>query len=263
MSIFSLKIIAVLSMTIDHIARVIGQAKLMNFFAIESLPASFWMLNIMEMIGRVAFPLFAFAISEGMRKTHSPAKYILRLTLFALISEPIYYFAFNNTTATLNGFFSNILRFHLKNVLFTLTLGAIAIYIYQRIRFNSKYKILLFALSLSTILLVGELIKCEYGITGILLILLLYLSRTKLQKGITIFIWSIVFYVFMQALSGLSFNWFQVSIFSALDCMFAASSCLAIHFYNGDRGKPIKWMFYIYYPTHLLFLSIIASILPN
>lgn len=250
-------------MTIDHAAKIIGQSGLMALFPNMSLHTAYFIINLMEAIGRAAFPLFAFMISEGASKTHSMPKYIARLALFAIISEPFFYYAFNIQTATFRGFIDSLTRFHLTNVFFTLTLGVIAIYIYQKLgEKKSKKLILLFVPLFLTLIFIVGYIKCDYGIAGIILIVLLFITKTKLQKTVVICAWSLGLYIFGQAFNGFGFDWTQVTVFSMVNCICAALSCLLVRFYNGKRGRPLKWIFYIYYPAHLFFLTLFMIFFP-
>ena len=109
MSSFVLKIIAVISMLIDHSGYLI-----------------FNRFSFMNYIGRLAFPIFAFLITEGYMHTSNLKKYFLRLLIFAILSQ-IPYTLFINT-------FTN--SFSL-NTLFTLSLGLLAITVYSKL--NNKY----------------------------------------------------------------------------------------------------------------------------
>ena len=73
-----LKLIAILSMVIDHV----GSA----FF--PQYPVFRW-------IGRLAFPIFAYCLTVGLLYTHDIKKYLIRLGIFALVSQPFYIFAFH------------------------------------------------------------------------------------------------------------------------------------------------------------------------
>ena len=77
-----LKNIALVSMVIDHAAvGLIEQSELASGAA--------WSLcgTAMRLVGRVAFPLFAFMIAEGAAHTRDRRRYALRLLLLAVISE--------------------------------------------------------------------------------------------------------------------------------------------------------------------------------
>lgn len=201
-------------------------------------------------IGRIAFPLFAFMIAEGAQKTKNMLRYIGRLALFALISEPFFYFSHWRHNPTVEGFVQNILTLNWGNVFFTLTLGAIAVYSYQLLeRKQLKYTRLLFLPICLVITLAGGYLRCDYSMAGILLIVLLFFAKTKIQKCFVVLVWIVCLYGFGQAYNPIQFI--------LLDCIFATFSCVFIWFYNGKRGKQMKWSFYIYYPAHLLFLTVI------
>lgn len=251
MTTFCLKIIAIIAMSIDHAAAMIGQMGLMTIFPSLSLNTSYHMIHIMRGIGRIAFPLFAFMIAEGARKTRSMPKYIGRLGLFALISEPFFYYSHSLKTPTFGGFIENLSGLNFGNVFFTLTLAAIAIYAYQLLeRKKSKYLLLQFAPIFLTILFIGGYIGCDYGMAGILLIVTLYLTKSKRQKSFVILIWSVCLYVVGQ-----------VSLYNVVNCLCSAASCVLIWNYNGKRGRPLKWSFYIYYPAHLLAIACLSHVL--
>lgn len=206
----------------------------------------------MNSIGRMAFPLFAFMIAEGARKTHRLPKYIGRLALFAVLSEPFFYFSHWRNSPTISGFFQNIIELNFGNVYFTLALGAIAIYFYQSLERKQLKRARLWFIPICLIItLIGGYIGCDYGMAGILLIVFLFLAYTQFQKCIAILLWTVCVYGFGQAYNPISFI--------LLDCIFAALSSVFVLFYNGKRGKQMKWSFYIYYPAHLLVLTVIHS----
>ena len=183
------------------------------------------------------------------------------MALFAIISEPVFYCAFNLNTGSLYSFLENLARLHLTNVYFTLTLGLAAIYFYQRINRKTGKPLLLFSPFLLLMILFAGYIKCDYGIAGIILIFALHLSKKKWQKVTVLCFWAVGVYLFGQAFNGLTFAWTQITEFSIANCLFAIFPCVLIWLYNGRRGYPLKWSFYIYYPAHLIVLSVIAVIL--
>ena len=100
MSSFALKLIAVVSMLTDHMGAVL-------------FPQYIWM----RYIGRLAFPIYCFLLTEGYLHTHSFKKYILRMTIFMVLSEIPFDLAFSHTW----------LNIHYQNVYWTLLLGLLAI----------------------------------------------------------------------------------------------------------------------------------------
>lgn len=251
MTSFALKIIAIIAMTIDHARNIIGQKGLMTMFPFLTQHTSYILSGLMYGIGRMAFPLFAFMIAEGAAKTRSMPKYIGRLALFALISEPFFYFSHWQENQTLEGFIQSVSRLNLNNVFFTLALGAIVIYVLQLLeRKQVKHARLLFIPILLAAALIGGYIGCDYGMAGILLIGFLFLAQTKFQKCMVTLIWIVCLYGLGQASNPID------TILR--DCLLASLSCVFIWFYNGKRGRPMKWSFYIYYPAHLLVLSLLG-----
>ena len=157
-----IKLVAFITMAIDHIGYV--------FF-----PGEMWM----RIIGRIAFPLFAYCLATGCIYTKNPKKYALRLFAFSVVSQPFYSLAFfpyyteqlfdpiNYGTA--EAAIINIAENLHLNIGFTMLLGFCAI---QAIK--SK-KWLAFAAALAASLWDGF----EYSLYGVALILLMYIFCTK------------------------------------------------------------------------------------
>lgn len=253
MTSFSLKLFAVIAMTLDHIAKIIGQAGLMSFFPSLSMATSSDIMHLMDGIGRIAFPLYAFMIAEGAAKTRSMPRYIGRLMLFALISEPVFYFAFHRVELTWGGFLDNLSRWNLNNVFITLTLGAVAVFVSQLLDISTcKRRWLVVVPVWGLLAFVGQYVGCDYGAAGILLIAALYLAKTKQHTISVILIWSLWLYIVSYGV--------YVSSYNVMQGICAALSGVLIWFYNGKRGRSVKWSFYIYYPAHLLVLILLGRL---
>lgn len=152
MSSLTLKIIAVVTMLVDHVGFL--------FFPEE---------EIFRIIGRISFPLFAFLIAEGFIKTKNVKEYLKRLSIFAVISQvPFFFF---ERVAGLSGI-------HL-NILFTLALGVLTLLVITKVR-NLPIKIL-GVLSLLTLAYFGNF---SYGVYGVLSILGSYLFLKNRKAGI-------------------------------------------------------------------------------
>lgn len=237
MSSFMLKLIAILTMTVDHTAKTVLRQTVL--------------LRGMTAIGRMAFPLYAFMIAEGCRKTRSMPRYLKRLALFAFISEPFFYFVFNpfpdKTWAT---FLDNLLHTNFTNIFFTLFLGAAAVYCCRQLekavnKRSLDRRYLLLSLPITAIfLLMSEYFDTDYGMAGVLLIVTLYFFPTKPLSALTITLWSIALYF--------------GNIYYILGASLAS---LPILLYNGKRGPQLKWIFYVYYPVHLAVLYLLTHIM--
>lgn len=95
---FQLKCIAVITMIIDHTGAVLFPDNM-----------------TLRYIGRIAFPIFCFLLVEGFFHTRDVRKYMLRLGMFAVISEIPYDLAFRDT----------VIEFEHQNVFFTLFIGVV------------------------------------------------------------------------------------------------------------------------------------------
>lgn len=267
MSAFWVKMIAIVAMLLDHTARIIGQDGFLTLFfgcSIRDAPTEMLQfthnkLGWMETVGRIAFPLFAFQIAVGAEKTRSMPRYLGRLLLFALISEPLYYMAFSIQEPSVQGFWNSLRDLNFTNVFFTLFLGALAIYAYQLLqkRFPRRTWIP-FLPVFFLVLIAAGFVNCDYGMAGVLLIVCLYLAKTKQSKMLVIALWSLWLYLLDPAFNGRSFIWKWGNMGYALG---AAAACVPVLLYNGQRGKSWKWFFYIFYPAHLAVLLLIRFLI--
>lgn len=133
MTSLTLKIIALVSMLLDHLIKsnLFGQGVLMQWDF--DMMTSYRMMEIIRPFGRLAFPIFAFMAAEGARLTHNIKKYLLRLIIFALISELPFDLALN-TWASQNGMTYNISFLKSTNVLYTFVLAVSGIALYEACR---------------------------------------------------------------------------------------------------------------------------------
>ena len=205
---FQLKLLAMLAMTADHIGAV--------FF--PEIPLLRW-------IGRMAMPVLCFFIGEGLRHTRSPRRYLLRLTGFALLSELPFDLAF----------YGGIEWGH-QNAYFTLALGLLALWAIQ----SRGMEGWLLAL---TAALAAELLGCDYGMYGVLLILLLDRFHRARSEQLA-----------AAALLNLAFFGLQTQTLSLI-------ALPLLWLYNGKRGRDDRRLFYLYYPAHLCVLGILRFVL--
>ncbi|MEG2848502.1 MAG: TraX family protein [Bacilli bacterium] len=98
----SIKIIAIISMVIDHLGQIVLKNGIMlnapySAFSDTQFENLSTLVELCHVVGRIAFPLFCFLLVEGFLHTHNMKKYILQLAVFAIISEPIYDIAMSIT----------------------------------------------------------------------------------------------------------------------------------------------------------------------
>ncbi len=209
----------------------------------------------------MAFPLFAFMIVEGCHKTKNIKKYAGRLALFALISEPFFYFGnWYRISASFTELLRRIAHLQIGNVFFTLAISVFAIWCYQvlKAKYPKKSK-LLFVTIVAVASIVAVMVDSDYNAFGVILIMALYAAQTKKSKIAVILLWSFCLYG-IRTLVGTPLDWPQIQQALYLT-MGAALSCVPIWFYNGERGKKAKWVFYMYYPAHLLVFTLIGMML--
>lgn len=254
----NLKWIAVVSMFIDHLATVLfSQIILMNWGM--DLSSSYILLQVLHMIGRIAFPIFSFGIAQGCVYTRDPKRFLGRLALFAVISEIPYNLALRG-----NDFFFRYFDFN--NIFFSLFLGAFCCCIYQFFSDKSK-KWAAFLLILPVIIL-AEVFELEYGGLGVLFVFVPYIFReNKKAQVISLGVIAVLFYFFYAQFNGVEGYWFQwmiednLSVFTFMDTVGALIGVGLLALYNGEKGKNYpKWFFYTFYPGHLLFLYFIKFI---
>jgi hypothetical protein len=204
-----IRLIAFITMAIDHIGLVLFPQYL-----------------IFRAIGRLAFPLFALGIARGYGLTRDVSKYGQRIFLLALFSQPIFYLT--------------ISRDYL-NICFTLLLGLVAIYIYDK----SKNLFLKY-FGILAILFIGDFLNVEYGVYGILTVLLFFVFK----DGISMLI-SQSLLVFSYVLIDHS-SVAQILSLGAIFLIFFAKD------FNIKMSRTVK---YLFYPLHLLIIYIVYHLL--
>jgi hypothetical protein len=187
-----------------------------------------------RIIGRLAFPLFAFLIYEGFMHTRSRLKYFLRLLAFGLLIElgsmiiRRYVSLDNNIT---------------RNIFLTLSFGLLGMML-----INTRQHYLLKILEVGALAAASQWLKFDYGAYGVLLIVSFYLMRYDIRLAIgTHIVLNIVYFMVYPG---------SIQFFS-LFCWFF------IAFYNGKLGprmKP-KYILYLYYPFHLIVLYLLKMYL--
>ncbi|MFG6357844.1 MAG: conjugal transfer protein TraX [Acetatifactor sp.] len=228
----TLKIIAMITMLIDHIGAVVLLRYILNMQShqivnVEPYNDMVTLYRVVRGIGRIAFPIYCFLLVEGFQKTRDLKKYILRLGVFALIAEVPFDLAFT----------AQVFSLRYQSVMLTLLIGVLTMWGVSLLEKHVRSRVLLVLGGTLTIALgagVAELMNTDYGYMGVLCIMVLYaLRRVK----------------WMQILGGcLVFAWE----------IWAPVAFLPIAFYNGRRGMRLKYVFYLFYPLHLLILYLIC-----
>lgn len=224
----TLKIIAMVTMFIDHLGATLVFAYVLTLQG-EARQDWYSIYKVMRGIGRLAFPIYCFFIVEGLEHTRNVKKYIIRLLIFAVISEISFDYAFEGG-----------LTLGYQNVFFTLVIGLVCIWAVREAERRISQNIRLILCKTGIIaagVFLGNLLNTDYGGFGVLMIAVLYLFREKRK---------------IQCIVGaVGFAW-EVT---------APISFLLLYFYNGERGPKInKYLFYAFYPVHLGILAMLKII---
>ncbi len=216
----ALKIIALITMTLDHAGLLL-----------------FGNMPLMRIIGRIAFPLYAYMIAEGCRYTKNKKKYFLNVFLLGLLCQIVYFVADRSLDMC---------------ILITFSFSILIIYALQ---YAKKAKNI-FAWGIPALATAFSIAVCygipkffpelgfsvDYGIYGVAVPVFISLSDNRYIKlALTAFSLSLL------ANASSDTQWFSLL------------ALIPLFFYNGERGKAnIKTFFYLYYPLHLAALWLIA-----
>lgn len=236
----TIKIIAIISMFIDHFGQIVLKNGIVmnspySVFSDSQFNMILKAIDICHILGRIAFPIFCFLIVEGFVHTHDIKKYIKRLAIFAILSEPIYDLAFSG----------NILNLGAQNVFFTLLLGLLTISLIKK--YNNNYLIALITIVISSI--ISYYCKTDGWYYGIILTSIFYLFR---EHSILKFILAGV------TMYGCGLD-FSIKAFLSPYFLIALSSLIFLSLYNGSRGLKMKYVFYVFYPGHLAILYLVTN----
>lgn len=209
-----LKIIAMISMTMDHVG-------------VALFPHIEWL----RIVGRLALPIYAFMIAEGCHHTRSMWRYFGSMALLATICQLVYFFAMGSV-------YMCIL------VTFSLSIALIGL-LKKSQQTDSFFWTLLLILGVCGVFFLCQILpnrlphtdfEIDYGFIGVMIPVCLYATRDKSGK-MTVLLLSLVC---MATIYG-SVQWWGL----------LAAPLLLL--YNGRRGKwRMKWFFYFFYPVHLV-----------
>lgn len=233
-----LKLLAVIIMLIDHTGAFFLTPLISEMPNVSSAWTIYYAMVICRSVGRIAFPIFCFLLTEGARYTHSISKYTFRLFIFTLISEIPFNLGMNAAVRHFSFF-----NLQYQSVFFTLLLGILAIWSAQSIRRAVSLRwlgIVFSVLSSLVFIALGNILKTDYGSYGVFLILLFYYVPVR-----------------YRAIVGLC----SALIFFPLEgtiAFYTAFSAIPLALYDGTRGKMGKYWFYVFYPAHVLILAVIT-----
>lgn len=250
-----LKNAAYVSMFIDHFFAVIF-LNYMNLHLVNGGwdPALLPIYRMGRAVGRIAFILFAFLIVEGFYRTRSRARFLLRLFLFALLSEIPFDLAFSGS----------LIVWKNQNVYWTLFLGVLLLTVWEHLSHYGRVwrdaGRILIVIAACMAAFYGAV---DYRFMGVLLILAFYLTRGK-EKEIQYIAVGLVMLLGTWGSNLLRFadSYSAVNLFyTSLREMYGLLAFLLIFFYKGKKGRQFSKPFYYgFYPVHLLILYGVARL---
>ena len=239
-----LQIIAVICMAIDHV----------SIFA-----ANIYLYYVMKFFGRITIIVMCYFVAEGYYKTRNLNRYIIRLGIFAAISQvPYYLYKFsanlpNSCTSLIISMFMN------RNVIFTLFVGLSLLVIIK-----SDYSIIVKAVAAGAAL---WLVRCsDWGFYAVLWIVGFGVFRDSkkqqckwLMAVLALKILTVAATVMMYVVQT---GMLPYSMICGVMTYFGGFLALPlISLYNGEKGKGPKWGFYIFYPAHLIIITIVYMLM--
>lgn len=235
-----LKIIALVTMCIDHVGASVLRAMWQN-----GHPEVYSVYAVLRHIGRVSFPIFIFLLIEGFLHTRNKKNYAIRLFIFSLVSEVPFDLAFQQT----------VLEWRNQNVFLTLFIGFLVIWgiatldqkltVSEKVPLEAKQVLSVFGRVFVIFLgaLVANLLKTDYAAIGVMAIAVGYMLRVHpvsiVQKYSSIGICLVLIGGYPN---------------SEMWCLF---SLIPLFLYNNKKGKLPKWVGYAFYPCHLLIMAAI------
>ena len=205
-----IKMIAIITMLIDHIGKILYPDVL-----------------ILQIIGRIAFPLFAYCIVVGVLYTRDVKKYVLRLALCGIVSQPFYVLAFGTDWLV-------------SNIFLNLLVGVLVIHTIVERRW----------ILLGLLIVFSELSDIDYGLRGILLMIVFYAFRENPRKSILMSTLILI----LPTVNDLIFQNQDMSIQG-----FSVLALPLIYLHTNFNLKINKFVFYGFYPIHLLSLYLVKN----
>lgn len=246
----SLKNMAYISMFIDHFFAII----ILNYLwmtAVDGVwdPGLTIIYRAGRALGRVAFILFAHQIVEGFLYTRSRGRFLLRLGIFAIVSEIPFDLAFSGQIIDLDS----------QNIFFTLLTGVLVLIVWESLaRYRGVIFVVVRGMALAAGCLAAYLGNMDYRYMGILLIFGFYMAHDrKLSDKIILAGCVMLFGTWSgNCLRYLEDGYTVMELFrTSLREMYGLAAFIPLAYYNGQKGRQLpKWFSYGFYPVHLLFL---------
>lgn len=226
-------------LSIDHLKAIACLAMLLDHIGAELYPSM-----ALRVIGRIAFPLFCFALCQGFYHTRNRWKYLLRLGICAVVAEPFFDLLFRGA-----------LTFAKQNVLLTLFLGLVMAVLMEKTE-DPLWKPLIIV----PFYFLAELLRTDYAGAGILtvaLFILTYHNRFALLLQTV----GLLLIALSMRTAVIRFGGIGVPL-----QLFAVGAMVPIALYSGKKllhSRAAQWIFYLFYPAHMALLLLLIKISGN
>ncbi len=233
----TIKILAVICMIIDHIGyMILPQIKLLNI------------------IGRLAFPLFAYFIAEGCKYTKNKLKHFMLILSLGVLFQSVYFIYFGVVG--------------LLNIFLTFSVSIFLIYVLEEVKISFYESKKLFALNafiflacILVVFVVCKRVQIDYGFFGVMLpvwISFTYSPNTRYAKKykkidndnlrLIVFALGIILLAFFNRINSY--------------LIFGILAVPVMLLYNGKKGKyNLKYFFYVIYPLHMVVIHFLSRII--
>ncbi len=224
-----LKIIAMISMTLDHVGLIIFPNEM-----------------IFRILGRFAFPIYAYMIAEGCKYTRNRVRYLLQISVFAIVCQLVYLLFLNS---------------YYQSILVTFSFSIMLIFAIDNMMKKKDWISWLIAFSVIGAIFFASVIfpefigfqdyAVDYTYIGVLIPVFIYYAPKKWMKlGVMAIGLLLLAFKITSMMPSAFWQWY------------ALLSLPLIALYNGERGKyKLKYMFYIFYPAHLVVIYAIQLLI--
>lgn len=240
-----LKLIACLTMLLDHIGALCAPARDLGFWELVVLEGTAYisagMYYTLRGIGRLSFPIYCFLLAEGACHTRNPRKYASRLAVGMLLAEIPFDFAFYG------GF-----TWEYQSVMVTLMLGYGALLV-----MNKCNRMLLKVAAVIPFALAADWLCTDYGGYGVVMIALFALTRELPGKQwIQVAGLALINGIMPSAMITVLGLRFSIQLL-------ALGAMIPIAMYSGQKttgSKAVQWGFYLFYPVHMALLWLLMEV---
>ena len=226
-------------LSIDHLKAIACLAMLLDHIGAEVYPSV-----ALRVIGRIAFPLFCFALCQGFYHTRNRWKYLLRLGICAVVAEPFF-----------DLLFCGELSFAKQNVLLTLFSGLVMAVLMEKTE-DPLWKMLIIV----PFYFLAELLRTDYAGAGILTVALFILTY---NNRFALLLQTAGLLLIALSMRSVVIRFWGIGIPLQL---FTVGAMVPIALYSGKKllhSRAAQWIFYLFYPAHMALLLLLIKISGN